>query len=245
MICGNHLRAPVLSLFMLMSLGSLAFSDVIVEGQIDLLPESPIRPGDPAPDATSTSLRTVTEVDRVYFRVNTAGNITFDALSAEYDPVAEVPVDLNHDGEITGFDTMLLLFRDDGDLTLNDVIEASDDYSGQDTNGSVWSLDSYFTRHLPIGNYVLAIGMPLLSTSDAILGVNRAGFGPSTVDMSGIFSTTDHGDYRIDILGDVTLVPEPSSAVLLLVSSAILSSVLRPHPCRRRRKADCLEVAMK
>lgn len=96
MLCRNQLRAIVMSLFMLVSPGSLAFSDVIVEGQIDLLPESPVRPGDPPPDAASTSLRTITEVDHVYFRVNTAGSITFDALSAEYDPVAEVPVDLNH-----------------------------------------------------------------------------------------------------------------------------------------------------
>ena len=209
--------------------GSASFGDVVVNGSILHLGGLPVgSQSDFAGDVLST-------VDHISFSVNTAGLITFDTLSWEDDSSA-TGVDVNGDGEIAFFDPIIYLFNDDGSLDVADLIDSNDDSPSTLGDGSITVLDSWLTANLSAGNYILTIGGFFHDAADAIAGINPGtggGFYPTTIDGLGGTLIHDHGDYRVTILGDVSLaaVPEPNSAMLLTLGFVL-------GLCRRHRKAS-------
>lgn len=174
-------------------------------------------------------------VDHINFSVGSASEVCFDVLSWEYDFNTSSHVDVNGDGEIAFFDPYIHLFRDDGALDSGDWVASNDDSMSTYGDGSVSSLDSYLSRPLAAGDYVLAVGSFYLSRDEAIAGFN-ADIDYPISDLEE-WTYSDHGDYRVTFCGDVTacgsdpVVPEP--ATLALVGLGLSSAGL----LQRRRWA--------
>ena len=200
------LRVVSVCFVLLLTFGASAGADDRYSGTLYLLSGS----GDPG---TST-------IDHIPFTVHAPGTITIDLLSMEYDQFHDDLTDVNGDSEIAYIDPYIFLFEDDGDLSVDDYIAENDDFAVTpvqtvpDLNGSIDVFDSYLELNLPAGHYILAVGMYDLSVDDAITNENPDSFGPYT----GVFEVGDHGDYQVDIFGDVTIVPEPTSLLLLTLA---------------------------
>ncbi len=180
-------------------------------------------------------------VDYWHFTVNSAGIVTIDVLSWEVDwedvngnGDSLETIDVNGDGEIAFVDPYIYLFKDDGSLDAGDFVAVNDDSALTLGDGSIYDYDSYLSRLLLPGNYVLAIGAFDLDLSEAIAGFNDETFYPTTNDPTindglGTFIETDHGDYRITFDGDLTVtdaqVPEPASLLLLAVGATMAVGV--------------------
>lgn len=199
-----------------------AMADAVHNGSILRLGGEPV--GTPNPSDMSST------VDHIAFTVNTAGYITFDALSWEYDFDNGLLVDVNGDGEYAFIDPLIRLFRDDGDLTADDELGANDDSSDTLSDGSVSSLDSFLGLDLEVGNYILTVGGYYYDIDDAIAGMNPSGSYPVTADENGDLFASDHGDYRVTFTGDVTVVPAPGAGALFAAGLIGIAS-------RRRRNA--------
>lgn len=172
-------------------------------------------------------------VDYWGFSVNTAGVVTFDILSWEAGPeilftsgpLEQPASDLNGDGEIAFLDTHVHLFKDDGALTVDDVIASNDDagigpntsLSESFSDGSDFQYDSFLSLTLDVGDYIFAIGTFNLGIEEAIFGLNGSSSNPLT--CSGNYGEScisvvekDHGDYQITWSDNVQITSDPNSA---------------------------------
>ncbi|MFT6925918.1 MAG: hypothetical protein ACJAZP_001510 [Psychromonas sp.] len=97
------------------------------------------------------------------------------------------------------FDSELFLFKDDGALSLGDLITHNDD--GGTFNGFSW-YNSLISLTLDAGNYIAAVGAFNLNTREAVSGVNNGSRG--------------FGDYDLVITSTANVsVPAPASIALL------------------------------
>lgn len=195
-----------------LGLASTAFGDAVLNGTIYHLGGTAV--GTPSEDSLGG---VISSIDKIYFTVNTAGQIDMDLLSWEFDHANGVLADVNGDGEIAFFDTYIYLFNNDGSLDAADYIISNDDW-GNAADGSVYIYDSFLSLNLGAGNYILTVGGFNHDVNDAIAGVNPGtggGYYPITSDANAAFTVNDHGDYRVTFTGDVTVVPVPSAAALL------------------------------
>lgn len=185
--------------------------------------------GDASDDAST--------VDTIRFTTTTSGLHIIDLLSWEvvfehHERHTEV-YDLNGDGLHHFFDTEIHLFRDDGDLSADDLVDSNgdsefphhdDDHArhvhGGHQDGSVFEFDSFMRVRLDPGDYVLKVGAFLLSVDDAIDGLNdtspfNVGHYPLRWDpMLEELVPADFGTYR----ATVRLVPAPGGAALALMA---------------------------
>lgn len=177
------------------------------------------------PQAGEPDFNGASTIDRWYVTVDTAGVYSFNALSwevqfAEADRgTMGTATDVNGDGEIAFLDTYLRLFRDDGDLNKSDQIGYNDDrgnFGPANADGSIYLYDSYMSRHLEAGNYVLAIGAYHMSVADVLLDLDVSNnFYPVTWDDTlQDYLPSDHGDYRLTM----GLVPAPGAAALMALA---------------------------
>ncbi|MFQ5632167.1 MAG: DVUA0089 family protein [bacterium] len=151
-------------------------------------------------------------IDLWYFTVNTSGTIIFDTKSWERDPSnTSIFIDVNGDGEIAFFNTMIILFTDDGSLDASDKITSNDNSSLTFGDGSISSNDAYKSKSLAAGSYILAIGATGMTTANAIAGVHPSNFYPKGLN----FTNSDHGDYQITFTGDLTITSFPSNATVV------------------------------
>jgi hypothetical protein len=202
----------------LMILSSTALADTIYKGTIYWVN------GEPVGNYALGHL-TVTTVDHIYFTVNTPGTIEIDLLSAEVTKDWQTFLDKNGDGEIAYIDPHIYLFQNDGFIDTSDFIAQNDDDEEDGdglADGSVNKMDSFLSRHLEAGNYVLAVGDCHLDLLPAVVGIiNFESNGPFTSDPSGIYEVVaDHGDYQVTFRGDITIIPIFSS-IWLFVSGLI------------------------
>lgn len=211
---------------------------LIVDGRIDRVDLG--APGDASDDAST--------VDTIRFTATTSGLHIIDLLSWEvvFHEHRHVSVhDLNGDGLHQFFDTEIHLFRDDGDLGVDDWVESNgdsefphhdddDDHglrhsSGGHQDGSVFEFDSFMRLRLDPGDYILKVGAFLLSMEDAIDGLNdtspfNVGHYPLAWDPTlEALVPAEFGSYQATI----RLVPAPGGAALLALASAVTA--------RRRR----------
>ncbi|MBX3433157.1 MAG: DVUA0089 family protein [Pirellulales bacterium] len=196
----------------------------------------------------SSGTRIGSTVDHWYFKVNSPGVVTIDVLSWEIDyqdwdsdsNVLEV-FDVNGDGEIAFFDSVIWLFNDDGVLDSGDAITFNDDSSSTFGDGSIITYDSYLSLNLAAGNYVLAIGAFSLDVSEAVAGFNNSTSFPWTADgVSNPTQNIDHGDYRITWTGDLTITGSPYASIpesSSLLCCGIVALGLLVRTCSRKRLA--------
>ena len=100
-----------------------------------------------------------TTIDRWYFEVLTPGTITMDIDSWEHDVTAlpgESWTDLNGGGEAYFFDSVIVLFTDDGDLIPDDYLYSNDNVLPVQGD-SIASADAYLSKSLSAGSYVVAV----------------------------------------------------------------------------------------
>lgn len=199
------IRTLVLAAATVFGVSPFAMADAVKSGTIYRLGGTAV--GQPISGAVVTST-----IDHIPFRVNAAGSITFTVLSYEQSGFFTAPIDMNGDGEIAFIDSYVRVFRNDGSLDAGDHLGANDD-AGVVNPGSINTRDSFLSLVLPVGNYILTIGAPFHSIGDAIAGVNPTG-SPMTVGPASAYQlrVNDHGDYRVTIGGNVTLIPLPPAA---------------------------------
>lgn len=203
-------------------------SPLVIDGRIERVDLG--ASGDASDDAST--------VDTIRFTTTTSGLHIIDLLSWEvvFDHHARHTTiyDLNGDGLHQFFDTEIHLFRDDGDLTADDLIDSNGDSEfphhdddghprhvhGGQQDGSVFEFDSFMRLQLDPGDYVLRVGAFLLSVDDAIDGLNdtspfNVGHYPLRWDpMLEELVPADFGSYRATI----RLVPAPGGAGLGLLA---------------------------
>lgn len=169
--------------------------------------------------ATSyTFINGTTTVDVFDFSISESSSVTFDALSW-----AQFP---------TWVDTMLFVFDDDGmPLTQDNFIAYNDDFDGYDYgrgydyvpdfNGSVSTLDSFFTLMMGPGDYTLAVASYFTDVSDIANGLSSPeGYIATSEEIEArgdgfVFS----GEYLVDVFVDP--IPVPSSMAMLGVAGLL------------------------
>lgn len=213
-------------------------SPLIVDGRVHRVDLGVL--GDPSDDAST--------VDTIRFSVAQRGLHIIDLLSWEvvfhHHHRHAMVFDLNGDGLHHFFDTEIHLFRDDGDLTPDDLIQSNGDsefphhdegghdrfrgrsgarhLGGGHHDGSVFEFDSFMRLQLAPGDYILKVGAFLLSVEDAIDGLNdtspfNVGHYPVRWDpMLEELVAAEFGSYRATI----RLVPAPSAFAPLALGLA-------------------------
>ena len=164
-------------------------------------------------------------IQTISFDVTAGTSLLIDSLVWE-----STGVDLNGDGEITGFDNYMLLFQGGTQITGND-----DAALGAD--GSVHNYDSQIAwTFATAGTYSVSVGQLSYSLSDALLGyqVNR-----SYADYTNTGKT--HGDWQLtfnvqagslsNVTNGVSAVPVP--AAVWLFGSGLIGLI----GVARRKKA--------
>lgn len=196
----------------------------------------------------SSGTRIGSTVDHWRFKVNSPGVVTIDVLSWEVDfqdwdsdlNYLEV-FDVNGDGEIAFFDSVIWLFNDDGVLDAGDAIATNDDSGSTFGDGSIITYDSYLSLNLAAGNYVLAIGAFSLDVNEAIAGLNNSTQFPWTANgVSNPTPNIDHGDYRITWTGDLAITGSPHASIpesSSLLCCGIVALGLLVRTCSRKRLA--------
>lgn len=195
---------------------TLSYAGFIYDGQIQSLSDT-------------DQNRIGSSVSYLWFNVNTAGTISFDLLSWEADDLGIItddgldePYDVNGNGRISFFDTAIHLFMDDGAVDEADYLAGNDDdLTGAGvSDGSISDFDSYLSLYLDVGRYMLAISTSFFDLDEALAGFNNETFFPASCDpLSTSYCDlvdSDSGDFRLTVTGDVTQVPEPYSAIILL-----------------------------
>jgi PEP-CTERM motif len=167
-----------------------------------------------------SNVRIGSTIDHWGFTVNSAGSVTFDMLSWEYDfTTTGQYVDVNGDGEIAFLDTYVMLFQDDGSLDTGDYLTTNDDSGSGFGDGTIYALDSYLSTNLAVGNYIFTVGAYWYDTNDAVSGINNSATyypeGGMPIGTAGYDPNADidHGDYQITWSGDVTITSDPGTAV--------------------------------
>ena len=125
-------------------------------------------------------------IQRISFDVTAGTSLFFDSLVWE-----ATGVDLNGDGELTGFDNYMRLFGPGG----VSLAENDDSWGSTSGDGSVLGYDSTIGYTFgSAGTYVLTLGQLWYSTTDALQGyqADRAYY-----DYNG--NNLDHGDWRLTI----------------------------------------------
>lgn len=124
-------------------------------------------------------------IQRISFDVTAGTSLFFDSLVWE-----ATGVDLNGDGELTGFDNYMMLLTAGGSY-----LTANDDSGATYGDGSVHPYDSTIGYTFgAAGTYVITLGQLAYSTSEAMQGyqANR-----NYYDYNG--NNLDHGDWRLTI----------------------------------------------
>lgn len=109
-------------------------------------------------------------------------------------------------------DSMIWLFRDDGQVDGSDLIASNDDSwgFGPESDGSTSGLDSYLSLVLNAGQYLLAVGNCCESGSTILDGLQFGNEAP--------FASVQNLNYRLTFSGDLTLqsnaVPVPTTLAL-------------------------------
>ncbi len=167
-------------------------------------------------------------IQRINFDVTAGTSLFFDMLVWE-----STGVDLNGDGELTGYDNYLMLLTSGGAF-----LTANDDSGATFGDGSVHHYDSTINYTFgTAGTYVITLGQLAYSSAEAMQGyqANRAYY-----DYNG--QNLDHGDWRLTInvnsgsisnisyQVDNAAVPD-TATVGALLGAALLGLVA----CKRRR----------
>jgi hypothetical protein len=176
-----------------------------------------------------------TTIDRWYFEVLTPGTITMDIDSWEHDvtaPVGDRWTDLNGDGEAYFFDSVLVLFSDDGDLTPDDYLYSNDDVLPVQGD-SVASADAYLSKTLAAGSYVVAVAACCMIASEYSQETYPDSFNfLRSTNGSTVSYTAARGDYELTFTGDLSVVGVPEPSTLTLAALGLLSLGIT----RRRRQ---------
>ncbi|GAA6171295.1 hypothetical protein NBRC116592_09650 [Colwellia sp. KU-HH00111] len=176
-------------------------------------------------------------ISQIQFDVAANTHILFDSLVWE-----KTGVDLNHDGELTGFDSYMRLFSGTTALHVNN----NDPSYGTNNSidNSVTYKDSVFDyTFASAGSYLLTIGHFYYSTSEALIGYDTNKFFSDAMKFTPYANSTpkDHGDWQVSfnvLSGDLsnvrllnpvqanlpTAVPEPSSMMLFLLAALGITS---------------------
>lgn len=147
-------------------------------------------------DADGDLLSDDMKVAQFYFQVSTAGNVV---------------IDLTTDGE---FDSLMYLFDMSGPV----LLEKNDDES-------FYTDDSYISRHLDAGNYMVAVGSHLTREFEALQGY--------MIDLPFIYnrnfsSVASYGQWGLTVItADPAPVPVPPAFLLFATSLLGLVSIAR------------------
>lgn len=180
-------------------------------------------------------------IDFIRFTSNSLSEVTFDLLSWEFDerngsPTFGQAVDVNGNGRIAFLDTEIFVLRDDGALSLDDILGNNDDsplLGGADGSIDPLGRDSFLSLLLGPGAYILAVSSSDLTPEEVVAGLNIAGGNPDPLTVAaGEPVPYGFGDYRATVTGDVTLgsvgplpVPLPNGAGLGAMGLAAICAV--------------------
>lgn len=210
----KHL-GKILSGVALLSMSCMSNASFIVKGEIESVLNGIDKMG--------------STVDTWTFSVLSDSTVGIDVLSWEADEEGRATndgfvesIDINGDGVFTFIDSFIYLFEDDGDLSIDDLIDFNDDSDFTYNDGSLSMFDSFLEVDLFAGNYILAIGATGLTLSEAILGLSSVTQFPAACDDDPFFGCfleeSNVGDYQISFTGDVSQqmdVSEPYTLSLL------------------------------
>ncbi len=136
-------------------------------------------------------------ISRIQFDVTAGTTVVFDSLVLEVS--GTTAVDLNGDGDITGFDNQMILFSGTMPINYNDDYSTAHVYN---QDGSVHSYDSIIAHSFPTaGTYMITVGQLRYQESAALAGFhpNRS-FRDYPRDWNVVPPPSfDHGDWQLTI----------------------------------------------
>jgi hypothetical protein len=184
-------------------------------------------------DANGDGLSNENWVYQLSFTTTASTTVRFDMLASEVSRTSSARTDWNGDGRFTQVDTYLMLFQRNpaGNIQGNIIAQNDDDNLANDTNGSVDIYDSYLTRTLGAGSWVLAIGQYNTTTNSNLTATQgRQGWQPWQVDNNAPWRldvTTSRDLTNVSIIPTAQFIPAPEPTVPLLAGLAGLAVWLR------------------